>query len=269
MKHAFAAITLLLALSASAPTLASDVVVFATAFESKTVPPEFSADAPSALTPVVGDDGLGHDGYRFGGRFFRHRTATIVTLALQNLPPHTELDIDFLFAAIDSLDGTGTFPSGDYFRVTLDGVQFFRESFANAAPTQEQSYISPAGVELARHVDLGFSGPGSWYTDSAYDMSLEPRFHHLAHTASSATFTFVIEGEGTQDLNDESWAFDNVRVIARGGSNPADLNGDGVVNAQDITILLAAWGNSGGAADINGDGVVGPQDITMLLAAWG
>ena len=37
------------------------------------------------------------------------------------------------------------------------------------------------------------------------------------------------------------------------GGNPADLNGDGVVNGADLTILLAAWGGSG-VGDLNNDG---------------
>jgi hypothetical protein len=52
-------------------------------------------------------------------------------------------------------------------------------------------------------------------------------------------------------------------------SNPADLNGDGVVGAADIAILLSAWGAAGGPADLNGDGVVGSADITILLSSWG
>lgn len=51
--------------------------------------------------------------------------------------------------------------------------------------------------------------------------------------------------------------------------NPADLNGDGIVGAQDLSILLNAWGSSGGPADLNRDGTVGAQDIAILLNNWG
>ncbi len=51
---------------------------------------------------------------------------------------------------------------------------------------------------------------------------------------------------------------------------PADLDGDGVVNAADLAILLAAWGpNAGHIADFNGDSVVNAADLAQLLAAWG
>jgi hypothetical protein len=181
-------------------------------------------DAGSALlTGVQGFGGLGPAGNTFSGKFLRSATGNLVSLTLTGLPTHSTISVAFLFAAIDSLDGTGSFPSGDYFRVTLDGQQIFRESFANATPSQFQSYVPAPGVELARHADLGFSGPGSFYTDSAYDFGAEPAFANLAHTASSATFTFQIEGQGIQDLNDESWAMDNLRVSVSAVPEPATV----------------------------------------------
>ena len=48
---------------------------------------------------------------------------------------------------------------------------------------------------------------------------------------------------------------------------PADLNGDGIVNGADLTILLGDWGGS--AADLNGDGTVDGADLTVLLGSWG
>ncbi|MEY3027900.1 MAG: hypothetical protein RLZZ238_2797 [Planctomycetota bacterium] len=48
----------------------------------------------------------------------------------------------------------------------------------------------------------------------------------------------------------------------------ADLDGDGLVNASDLAILLDGWGGSG-AADLDGDGTVGAADLAMLLDAWG
>ena len=48
----------------------------------------------------------------------------------------------------------------------------------------------------------------------------------------------------------------------------SDLNDDGAVNAQDLGVLLAAWGEFGGPADLDGDGIVGSPDIAVLLSAW-
>lgn len=192
--------------------------VFSTDFESG-LPAGILAGS-AGLTGVQGFAGLGPAGNPFGGSFLRSMTGNTVTLTLADLPAHTSLDIAFLFAAIDSLDGTGTYPSGDFFRITLDGQQIFRESFANAMTSQVQSYVPPAGVQLARYANLGFSGPGGYYTDSAYDFGADPQFAGIAHSAPTATFTFVIEGVGIQDLNDESWAMDNLRVSVNAVPEP-------------------------------------------------
>ena len=52
--------------------------------------------------------------------------------------------------------------------------------------------------------------------------------------------------------------------------NPADVNGDGVVNVDDLLIVIAAWGPCDGCpADIDGDLVVGVNDLLAVIAAWG
>jgi hypothetical protein len=210
----------------------AQTTVFSTDFDSGMAAPLNPGTA--TLTGVQGFSGLGSVGNTFGGQFLRSATGNVVTLTLNDLPTHTQISVDFLLAAIDSLDGTGTFPSGDFLKITLDGATIFRESFANALPSQIQSYVPAAGVELARHVDLGFGGPGSYYTDSAYHLGADPALHHLAHTGAVATFTFQIEGEGIQSLDDESWAMDNLRVSVSAVPEPEVvwLTGAG---------LLALW----------------------------
>jgi len=50
---------------------------------------------------------------------------------------------------------------------------------------------------------------------------------------------------------------------------PADLNGDGVVNMDDLLILFGSWGKCDGcAADLDGDGRVNVSDLMILLTSW-
>jgi hypothetical protein len=203
------AVAVLLLLTAGGAS-AAPIQVFATNFEGA-LPPEISPGT-ATLASVQGYAGLGPAGNQFGGSFLRSATGNTVTLSLTGLPAHDTITLEFLFAAIDSLDGSGVFPAGDFFKIVFDGATLFSESFANALPSQIQSYVPPAGVELARHVDLGFTGPGSFYTDSAYNLGADPRFANFAHTGSTATIEFFIFGEGNQSLDDESWAMDNLRV---------------------------------------------------------
>jgi choice-of-anchor B domain-containing protein len=66
-------------------------------------------------------------------------------------------------------------------------------------------------------------------------------------------------------------AIDDFRVLRYDctPARPADLNGDGVVDGNDLGVLLADWGTVGGPADLNGDGIVDGNDLGQLLADWG
>jgi hypothetical protein len=207
MRSTLLALTLATALAPAAG--AQMVTVFSTDFDSGLAAE--IAPGTAFLTGVQGYAGLGSAGNVFGGEFLRSIPANHVVLTLADLPAHTSLDLAFLFAAIDSLDGTGSFPAGDFFEVRIDGQTVFNESFANATESQIQSYQPPAGVELARHADLGFS-VGSYFGDSAYDLGLDPVFQGIAHTGSSLTIDFFMQGPGNQGLDDESWAIDNLSV---------------------------------------------------------
>jgi hypothetical protein len=57
-------------------------------------------------------------------------------------------------------------------------------------------------------------------------------------------------------------------TLGPAAGNPADVNGDGVVDVLDLLAVLAAWANVGGPEDINGDGVVDVLDLLAVLAAW-
>ncbi len=43
---------------------------------------------------------------------------------------------------------------------------------------------------------------------------------------------------------------------------------DGQIDAEDLTTLLAAWGQAG-ATDLDQDGTTDSADLTILLSSWG
>lgn len=51
-------------------------------------------------------------------------------------------------------------------------------------------------------------------------------------------------------------------------SDPADINGDGLINGQDLALLLGSWGAADADADIDGNGTVGGEDLAALLGGW-
>ena len=54
----------------------------------------------------------------------------------------------------------------------------------------------------------------------------------------------------------------------------ADIDRDGTVGPSDLAALLGSWSTAGsagtaGSADLSGNGVVDAPDLSLLLAAWG
>ena len=58
-------------------------------------------------------------------------------------------------------------------------------------------------------------------------------------------------------------------AVVKGKCAVGDLNCDGTVDANDLAVVLAAWGTNNPAADIDGNGTVDAADLSFILANWG
>lgn len=205
------AIPALVAGQAQATTVTT--TVFSTDFESG-LPAEISAPG-SVIEGVQGYAGLGNPGSLFGGSFLRYTQVALfdTKLTLRNLPVHDQVNLRFLFGAIDSWDGT------ELFQVLVDGNLKFSHWF-QLATGDASDYVAPPGGLLSSGTELGFS-IGSWYArDRAYDLGLEPAFLGVPHTADSLVVVWRISAisgpaaDQWQGGSDESWAIDNLAVDA-------------------------------------------------------
>lgn len=210
---------ILLALLAAA---ARAQVVFQSDFESG-IPAQLTGQGVQ-VEGVQGCAGLGAPGNQFAGSLLRYHTQQLydTTLTLTDLPPHTRVSLGFLLALIDSWDGT------ELFQVEVDGQTLFSHWF-QLASGDGSDYVPPPGGLLSSGHELGWSA-GSWYArDRAYDLSLEPAFIDIPHTAGTLTVVFrmgAVSGGAAQNWQggmDESWAIDNLKVSLGGGASPADL----------------------------------------------
>lgn len=80
-------------------------------------------------------------------------------------------------------------------------------------------------------------------------------------------------GARVVDGNGDSAAIVDLGVFeSRPPGIPGDLNGDGMIGAADLLILLSQWGSCGDPgdcpADLTGDGTVGGSDLLVLLSHW-
>lgn len=207
-----------IALAAAPPARAQ--VVFQTDFASG-VPAQMSAVGAHA-EDCQGFAGFGAPGNQFGGNVLRYSDIALhdVTLTLTDLPAHTRVSIGFLLALIDSWDGT------ELMEISVDGQLRFSHWF-QLATGDASDYVAPAGALLTSGSERGWSA-GTYYShDRAYDLSLEPAFIDIPHTASTLTLTFrlgAVSGGAAQNWqggSDESWAIDNLKVTLGNATSAA------------------------------------------------
>lgn len=153
--------------------------------------------------------------------------------------------------------------------------------------------IPPIGFTNA-----GFEGVGAAHVGYSYEdgQNFDITRYQIPEGAASATVTLYYQTaskEYIEFLHDQNVTDDRGDTILdawenTGKSPPfamdaitiplvqfllADLNGDQVVDSQDLNILLANFGSSDGVTilegDINADGIVGSTDLNILLAMFG
>ncbi|MBL9167077.1 MAG: VCBS repeat-containing protein [Verrucomicrobiales bacterium] len=143
----------------------------------------------------------GSEPMRFS-RFLGRLGSDDVLLTLTGLSPGTSYTLGFDFYALDSLDGGNT-SSGDVLGVWADNQLLFRESFAN------YNGNPPGGVQtFPRSPDEGRAAFGfvPSYVDAIY------RNIELTFVPSNSVSVLRFWGLNLQELGDESWGIDNVRV---------------------------------------------------------
>jgi hypothetical protein len=78
----------------------------------------------------------------------------------------------------------------------------------------------------------------------------------------------VLIGAGSDDDNGSASGSAYIFGTAPPCQLNGDLNGDDVITAADVLILISNWGGSG-IGDLNGDGVVAAADLLILIENWG
>ena len=122
--------------------------------------------------------------------------------------------------------------------------------------------FSPDGTTLAS---------GSWKEVRLWDTNTGDTLNTLTgHTAWVESVVFSPDGttlaSGSDDGTVLLWSLaPSLREIVS-----SDINGDGVVNIQDLTLVAAQFGQTGEdtPADVNGDDVVDIQDLVLVAAAF-
>jgi 5'-nucleotidase/UDP-sugar diphosphatase len=97
-------------------------------------------------------------------------------------------------------------------------------------------------------------------------------FESIGVSYQQALYNYVVSDAGLNGLisSADYPAAGEGRIVkfTPSSSFPADINGDGTVNALDVAIVLGNWGLTNRAGDANGNGIVEAEDLTIVLGNW-
>ena len=234
--------------------------------------------------PGEGCHGYQHDRKQGGG----HDTPTASqVVAIWNYL--SQFDIDGLITC-NPIDP----PANDECSTALDVAEgataFSTEAATDSGVPSAIPCSGSAGPQVGSDIWFSFVVPCTGTVEiSTCGADFDSRFDVYAGgcpSGSTAPYTCADEGCG-DDAIVSTLALEGQTLLIRVGSSdgatgtgvlsidcsplvqpdPADLNGDGCVDAMDLGMVLAGWGGPGG--DANGDGTTDAADIGVLLASWG
>jgi hypothetical protein len=143
----------------------------------------------------------------------------------------------------------GLFPSAD------DGWQ----SFSAAIPLQEE-------------LPAGWGGTGDEDPDTYLPrLPADRTYGSVLRGVDALIFTSYVPGQG-YGSNTYEIRVDNISVTTGfPPACPADITGNGLVDGEDLTMLLGEWGacELDCQGDIDENGTVDGSDLTILLGFWG
>ncbi|MEY3023059.1 MAG: hypothetical protein RIS86_2257 [Planctomycetota bacterium] len=111
--------------------------------------------------------------------------------------------------------------------------------------------LDPRAVNAAA-TSVSAAPSDGFFVPANYRGAFSPTENWLCNWTAADAFGFSVPAPGGCEI---------------AGPCPADLNGDGNVNAADLSELLGAWGTAGG--DVDGNGSTDAADLAVLLGAWG
>ena len=180
----------------------------------------------------------------------------------ETLPGPWEWDVKRLAVSMLIAARSNGFAVKDQDQIVLDTVEEYRSAMAGfAAMKNLDVWYSHLDIEAVLHIlQVGEAmsfGPPSFDYHPVFNIT-------NGHPGQIFTMHFYLHD--LSGIHPDSDVF----AVTFTPTNPCppDINGDGVVSAADLALLLGAWGTSG-LADLDGGGSVGSSDLAQLLGAWG
>jgi hypothetical protein len=122
--------------------------------------------------------------------------------------------------------------------------------FVNAAGNDFRLQPTSPGIDSGSNAQVPTGGMAS-------DLAGNARYVDIASVPDTGVGTAPIIDRGAYEVQ-----------VPAPPACPCDLDGDHVVDGNDLGMLLGGWGEPG-PADFNGDGLVDGNDLGVMLGSWG
>lgn len=152
------------------------------------------------------------------GNFRRSNSNSVpIELTLTNLPPHSEVDLNFLMAFLDSWD------SYDGACCTPDRLDLYVDQNLLATYTYNQALGTIKDIDggslLLEYVQFDAN---QFHSDVLVDMSGDPALK-IPHSSSSLVIDWIASGDGWQGGDDEAFGIDSISIDVEGVPEPSSL----------------------------------------------
>ncbi|MDP6779864.1 MAG: FG-GAP-like repeat-containing protein [Candidatus Latescibacteria bacterium] len=135
-------------------------------------------------------------------------------------------------------------------------------------------FIADTNNHLARVLDLTngliqtVAGTGQGRFNGEEGPSLEISLSSPSGIAVGPTGAVFIADSGNDRIRELTVVFPEKEPPSGGGEDPADFNGDGLINFSDFVLFASAFGGADPAYDLDGDGVVAFGDFVRFASAF-
>jgi 6-phosphogluconolactonase (cycloisomerase 2 family) len=181
-----------------------------------------------------------------------------------------DVDMDGLLSLVDGSPFTSPGQSPAYLKASSDSKYLFVGHGTDATVRTFEVLDGGALESTGFFFDVGLQG-------TVGDVEVLGDYLLITDESSAidgvkGIYSFAIDSDGSFEAVADIYDFGGVRPERIVPWDPpatvGDINGDGVVDVEDLLILLGDWGESGSDADLDGSGTVDVEDLLILLANW-
>lgn len=214
--------------------------------------------------------------YTFLGKSGTRHTRKVVNVTLNIGPDHTLLEFDYPISEMDVkiyhkfADMKYVKPNVDFWIHDSNGKAYKMKytntilntngivSHFNYSPSMDENNIGITSSGWPA-IFVGDSGSPAFFVDQ-YGQTTFIGLMHGGMCINETELNAI-----NYKINQHGYSVSYVKINALA----SDINQDGSVDAQDLSLLTNSWGTNDVFKDLNRDGRIDASDMSILLAEWG